>query len=129
VTGTVPRHRPMADAFLVLITIPPCSHASSREAGPSPIPIKSRAIRELGGAMPVGSRTGAVFRRLSLSVRSPFPLGVPQKKPNRELVSNPRHIARSVWISRTTRTCSLRVKSYIAYRAGAALATDQRTSR
>src|SRR5512142_1012134 len=26
-------------------------------------------------AMPVGSRTGAVFRRLSLSVPSPFPLG------------------------------------------------------
>ena len=33
-------------------------------------------------------------------------------------VSSPRHIARSVRISRTTRTCSLRIKGYVTYRVG-----------
>jgi type I restriction enzyme M protein len=58
---------------------------------------------------------------------SPFPLGVPQY-PNRESVSSPRHIAPSVRISRTRRTCLLRAKSYVAYRAGATFAPDHRRS-
>jgi hypothetical protein len=77
---------------------------------------------------PVGSRTGAVFRRSGLACCSPFPLGVPQY-PNRESVSSPRHIAPSVRISRTRRTCLLCAKSYVAYRAGAAFTTDHRRSR
>jgi len=77
--------------------------------------------------MPVGSRTGAVFRRSGLACCSPFPLGVPQY-PNRESVSSPRHIAPSVQISRTGRTCWLRAKSYEAYRAGATFAPVHRRS-
>ena len=38
----------------------------------------------------------------------------------RDSVSNPRHFARSVRISRTTRSCTFRVKIYGAYQAGAA---------
>ena len=41
----------------------------------------------------------------------PFPYGVPQY-PNRKPDSSPRHIAPSVRISRTGRTCLLPVKSY-----------------
>src|ERR1035438_8014978 len=58
---------------------------------------------------------------------APFPLGVPQY-PNRDPVSSPRHIAPSVRISRTGRTCLLSAKSYVAYRAGATFAPDHRTS-
>ena len=40
---------------------------------------------------------------------SPFPLGVPHY-PNRELVSNPRRIERSVRISRTPLSCCLHIE-------------------
>jgi hypothetical protein len=66
----------------------------------------------------VGSRAGAVFRRFSLAICSPFPLGVPQYL-NRKPVSSPRHVRRSVRISRTTPSCLLRVKDYVAYHARA----------
>ena len=56
---------------------------------------------------------------------SPFPLGVPHY-PNRKPVSSPRHIAPSVQISPTGRTCLLRSKGYAAYCAGAAFALVQR---
>jgi len=55
--------------------------------------------------------------RFGPSVFSPFPLGVPQS-PNPEPISSPLLIARSVRISRTTRSCTLRVKGYGTYRAG-----------
>ena len=58
---------------------------------------------------------------------SPFPLGVPHYL-DREPVSSPRHIAPSVQISRTGRTCLLRTKGYGAYCAGAAFALIQRRS-
>jgi hypothetical protein len=67
-------------------------------------------------------------RRFLLGLYPRFPSSCPFRS-CRSSVSSARHIARSVRISRTTRTCSLRVKSYVAYRAGAAFATDQRTSR
>src|ERR1019366_8627531 len=51
-----------------------------------------------------------------------FPLGVPQY-PNREPVSNPRLVTRSMRISRTTRSCLLRVEGYVTYRAGATFST------
>jgi len=57
----------------------------------------------------VGSRTGAVLRRFSLAVFSPFPLGVPHY-PNRKPVSSPRLIKPSVRISRTGLSCLLLVK-------------------
>ena len=65
----------------------------------------------------VGSRTGAVFQRSGLACYSPFKLGVPQY-PDRKPVSSPRLIAPSVQISCTGRTCLLRIKGYVAYRAG-----------
>jgi hypothetical protein len=49
--------------------------------------------------------------------------GFPPSCPFRDVrssVSSPRHIARSVRFSRTTRSCTLRIKSYEAYRTGAA---------
>src|SRR5215469_9714989 len=49
---------------------------------------------------------------------SPFPLGVPHY-PDRELVSSPRHIARSERISRTTRPCTVHIKCYETYQTGA----------
>ena len=75
--------------------------------------------------IPVGSRAGAVLRRRSLSVSprflwecltsrtvSPFPA--------------PRHIARSVRLSRTTRSCTLPAKGYVTYRAGASFGESTR---
>jgi hypothetical protein len=75
--------------------------------------------------MAVGSRTGAVFRRSDLSVCSLFPLGVPHY-PNRKPVSNPRHVARSVRISRTTRSCTVHNKVYETYQIGATAEIDWR---
>ena len=53
-----------------------------------------------------------MFRRSGLACYSPFPLGVPEW-PYRESVSSPRHIAPSVQISRTGRTCLLRADTGI----------------
>ena len=53
--------------------------------------------------------------RLAPEVRSiscsPFPLGVPHES-DRKLVSIPRHVERSMQISRTPLSCSLRKKIY-----------------
>jgi hypothetical protein len=46
-------------------------------------------------------------------------MGVPHY-PDRKLVSSPRHIARSMRISRTTRSCTFLDKGYVAYQFGAA---------
>jgi hypothetical protein len=54
---------------------------------------------------------------------SPFPLGVPHY-PDRELVSSPRHIARSERISRTTRSCTVHIKGYETYQTGATAEID-----
>jgi hypothetical protein len=43
----------------------------------APAPVDSTATAGIY-THPVGSRTGAVFRRSSLACYSPFPLGVPQ---------------------------------------------------
>ncbi len=43
----------------------------------------------------------------------------------RNSVSNPRHFARSMRISRTTRSCTLRVKGYGTYHTGAAFGTGR----
>jgi hypothetical protein len=69
----------------------------------------------------VGSRTGAVLRRFSLSVFSPFPLGVPHY-PNRKPVSSPRLIKPSGRISRTGLSCLLRVTSMLLFQPGKAFA-------
>jgi hypothetical protein len=50
-------------------------------------------------------------------------LGVPHY-PDRELVSSPRHIARSERISRTTRSCTVRDKVYETYPTGATAEID-----
>ena len=54
---------------------------------------------------------------------SPFPLGVPHY-PDRELVSSPRHIARSERISRTTRFCTVPIRGYETYQTGATAEID-----
>jgi hypothetical protein len=54
-----------------------------------------------------------------------FPLGVPHYQ-NREPDSSPRHIARSVRISRTTRSCTLHIKVYETYQTGATAEFDGR---
>jgi len=46
--------------------------------------------------------------------------------PSRELDSSPRHIARSVRISRTTRSCTLHIKVYETYQTGATAEFDDR---
>ena len=47
-------------------------------------------------------------------------------KPSREPVSSPRHIARSVRISRTTRSCTLHIQGYATYQTGATAEFDGR---
>ena len=43
---------------------------------------------------------------------------------DRELVSSPRHIARSERISRTTRSCTVHIKGYETYQTGATAEID-----
>src|SRR3954469_17508940 len=59
----------------------------------------------------VGSSTGAVARRLILGLCPGFPPSC-RFRTGRDPVSSARHIARSVRISRTTRSCILHIKSY-----------------
>jgi hypothetical protein len=73
--------------------------------------------------MQAGSRAGAVAPQGRPIHCSPFPLGVPHQA-NREPDSSPRHIARSVRISRTTRSCTLPIQAYASYQTGATAETD-----
>src|SRR5215469_5203151 len=66
----------------------------------------------------VGSRTGAVPRRFLLGLYPRFPSSCPFRSCRRP-VSSPRHLAPSVQISRTRRSCLLLVKLYETYRARA----------
>src|SRR5215831_17130958 len=59
----------------------------------------------------VGSSTGAVARRFLLGLYPRFPSSCPFRS-CRSPVSSARHIARSVRISRTTRSCTLHLKGY-----------------
>ena len=65
------------------------------------------------------------LRRFGPPVAPPFLRGVPQY-PNRERVSSPRHIARSVRISRTTRSCTVHFKGYGTCQTGATAEIDGR---
>src|SRR5215471_526733 len=58
-----------------------------------------------------------LLRRSVLSIAPRFRWGVPHY-PDRELVSSPRHIARSERISRTTRSCTVHIKGYGVDRSG-----------
>src|SRR5438105_614184 len=71
----------------------------------------------------VGSDAGAVTRRLILGSCPGFPPSCPVRI-CRSPVSNVRHIARSVRIYRTTRSCTVRGKGYEAYQDGAAAEDD-----
>ena len=64
-----------------------------------------------------------MLRRDGLAVDSPFPLGVPHEPP-REPVSCPRHLKRSVRISRTPLSCRLHATDYATYRLATAAGTD-----
>ena len=68
----------------------------------------------------VGSSTGAVARRLILGLYPGFPPSCPCRT-CRGPVSSARHIARSVRISRTTRSCTVRRKAYETCRSAFAL--------
>src|SRR5215472_12760897 len=59
----------------------------------------------------VGSSTGAVARRFLRGLYPRFPSSCPFRS-CRSPVSSARHIARSVRISRTTRSCTLHLKGY-----------------
>ena len=71
----------------------------------------------------VGSSTGAVTRRLILGLYPGFPPSCPVRS-CRGSVSSARHIARSVRISRTTRSCTVRRKVYETFQTGATTETD-----
>src|SRR5262249_54457365 len=62
----------------------------------------------------VGSSAGAVARRFLLGLYPRFPSSCPFRS-CRSSVSSARHIARSVRISRTTRSCTLHPKGYGTY--------------
>jgi hypothetical protein len=66
----------------------------------------------------VGSGTGAVTRRRRPWLCPGFPPSCPGRA-LRDAVSSSRRIARSVRISRTTRSCTFHDKGYAAYRRGA----------
>src|SRR5215472_1714137 len=74
-------------------------------------------------AVLVGSSTGATARRLLLGLYPRFPSSCPVRS-CRGPVSSARHIARSVRISRTTRSCTLHLKGYGTYPAGATADAD-----
>jgi hypothetical protein len=71
----------------------------------------------------VGSSTGALARRLILGLYPGFPPSCPFRS-CRVPVSSARHIARSVRISRTTRSCTVRSKTYETYQTGATAEID-----
>jgi hypothetical protein len=71
----------------------------------------------------VGSSTGAAARRLLLGLYPRFPSSCPFRS-CRNPVSSARHIARSVRISRTTRSCTLHIKVYETYQTGATAEFD-----
>ena len=66
----------------------------------------------------VGSGTGAVARQDLAWLDPGFPPACPFSHV-RGSVSSSRHLARSVRISRTTRSCTLRIRAYETYHAGA----------
>src|SRR5262249_20616809 len=68
----------------------------------------------------VGSRAGAVLRRVRLGCFRRFQLGCPVSRP-RESVSNPRPVEPDVRISRIRLSCTLRTKGYGTYHAGSAI--------
>jgi hypothetical protein len=76
----------------------------------------------------VGSSTGAVARRLLLGLYPRFPSSCPFRS-CRSSVSSARHIARSVRISRTTRTCTFHGKGYETYQTGTTAGNGRRATR
>ena len=66
----------------------------------------------------VGSRAGAVVHQDASCLYPGFPPSCPNREV-RDPVSSSRHVARSVRISRTARPCTLRIKGYGTYHAGA----------
>jgi hypothetical protein len=67
----------------------------------------------------VGSTAGAAILRKAPCQYPAFPLSCPVRSV-RNSVSSSRHIARSMRISRTTRSCTVHFKGYETYPAGAA---------
>jgi hypothetical protein len=74
--------------------------------------------------MVVGSDAGAMVRRVVLGLYPGFPPSCPFRI-RRDFVSSIRHIARSVRICRTTRSCTVRSKGYEAYQDGTAAGEDR----
>ena len=68
----------------------------------------------------VGSRAGAVSRRTRLRLCPPFRACRALVSSGRGPVSSPRHLKRSMRISRTTLSCTLGAKGYGAHRVGVA---------
>jgi len=111
---------------------------SSRRSHPHPyLSLGTRAPNQLTfsfklpGLNPplVGSSTGAVARRLLLGLYPRFPSSCPFRS-CRSSVSSARRIARSVRISRTTRTCTVHGKVYGTYQTGTtAPSNGQRLTR
>jgi hypothetical protein len=76
-----------------------------------------------GSQTSVGSSAGAAARRLLLGLFPRFPSSCPFRI-RRGSVSSARHIARSVRISRTTRSCTVHDKVYGAYQTVATAEID-----
>ena len=74
----------------------------------------------------VGDWRAGLGRSLCSLLPRPFGCEVSQQF-DRAYVSSPRHVERSVRISRTTLTCLLRLKGYGTYPAGATFGCGQRT--
>ena len=85
--------------------------------------LKPRAAR-IGDAALVGSSAGAAARRLVLGLCPRFPSSCPFRI-CRGSVSSARHIARSVRISRTTRSCTFHDKADAPYQTGATAESDR----
>ena len=74
----------------------------------------------------VGDWRAGLGRSLCSLLPRPFGCEVSQHR-DRAYVSSPRHVERSVRISRSTLSCLLRPKDYGTYRAGATFGPDRRT--
>jgi hypothetical protein len=87
-------------------------------------PEHGQTLKSTRHIYPVGSSAGAAARRLVLGLFPRFPSSCPFRI-CRGSVSNARHIARSVRISRTTRrSCTFRDKAYATYSTGATAESD-----
>jgi hypothetical protein len=110
--------------------------AVSRLPAPNTTPVYTDPTRDLDRRVPMrkqcqrtpsslGSNAGAVAHEDGSCLYPEFPPSCPSRV-NRSPVSSARHVARSVPISGTTRSCTVHEKGYETYHAGAAVGEDRK---